>query len=51
MVVARYNEPLNWLRRVPAAIRVLVYNKCDDPEKSQAAGLRLLRNFASLEAG
>jgi hypothetical protein len=30
MVVARYNEPLNWLRRVPAAIRVLVYNKNDE---------------------
>ncbi len=33
MVVARYNEPLNWLRRVPAAIRVLVYDKGDDAEE------------------
>ncbi|HEX8234837.1 MAG TPA: DUF3431 domain-containing protein [Abditibacteriaceae bacterium] len=36
LVVARYNEPLNWLRRVPAAIRVLVYDKNDAVEKTGA---------------
>jgi hypothetical protein len=40
MVVARYNEPLNWLRRVPAAIRVLVYHKGDNSEKIEVAPAR-----------
>lgn len=40
MVVARYNEPLNWLRRVPAAIRVLVYDKGDEFEKEEVASAR-----------
>lgn len=31
LVVARYRENLNWLRRVPRAIRVRVYDKSGDP--------------------
>jgi hypothetical protein len=27
LVVARYNEPLNWLRRVPPHVRVTIYDK------------------------
>lgn len=34
LVVARYQEPLNWLRKVPKAIRVTVYNKHEQPEQS-----------------
>ena len=33
LVIARFKEDLRWVRRVPAAIRVTVYNKGDeDPE-------------------
>ncbi len=35
LVVARYREELNWLRRVPPAFRVIVYDKNDQPEAKQ----------------
>ena len=41
LVVARYNENLNWLRRVPQIFRVTVYNK--EPEAS-AMGYPCLPN-------
>lgn len=34
LVVARYTESLNWLRRVPRAFRVTVYDKSDAPEEN-----------------
>jgi len=30
LVIARFNEDLRWVRRVPSSIRVTVYNKGDD---------------------
>src|SRR5688572_16556932 len=30
LVVARYNENLNWLRRVPKEFRVTIYDKSDE---------------------
>ncbi|MBO9637275.1 MAG: DUF3431 domain-containing protein [Siphonobacter aquaeclarae] len=32
LVVARYEEPLNWVRKVPAAFRRTIYDKSANPE-------------------
>lgn len=36
LVVARFNEPLNWLRRVPWDIRITVYDKSESPDASES---------------
>lgn len=43
LIVARYNENLNWLRRVPPRFRVVVYDK-GEPEAS-ATGSKCLPNI------
>jgi hypothetical protein len=37
LVVARYNENLNWLRRVPEAFRVTIYDKSGEAESGTIA--------------
>ena len=36
LVVARFNEPLNWLRRVPSDIRITVYDKSESHDASES---------------
>lgn len=39
LVVARYSEDLRWLRRVPKAVRVTVYDKCESAPHPGAIAL------------
>lgn len=41
LVVARFNEPLNWLRRVSPRIRITVYDKSGEGEPASAATIAL----------
>ena len=40
LVVARYQEELNWLRRVPKTWRITVYDKSAAPEPGGAYRVR-----------
>jgi hypothetical protein len=40
LVVARFNEDLAWLRRVPASVRICVYDKSDDTPAPAAQRVR-----------
>jgi hypothetical protein len=44
LIVARYNEDLNWLRRVPRGARVFVYDKGATPGPSAIGKHRTLNN-------
>ena len=37
LVVARYREELNWLRRVPKSVRVTIYDKSAAPQPGAIA--------------